>query len=115
MKELICITCPRGCHLKVDDQMNVTGNFCPRGKAYAISEITNPVRMVTSTVKLINGKYPRVSVKTSNPIPKDKIFAVMEEINKVSLTAPVKIGDVAIKNVLGLNSDIVVTKNIENK
>jgi len=113
MKELICITCPRGCNLKIDDNMNVTGNFCPRGKAYAISELTHPVRVVTSTVKLTNSKYPRVSVKTNNPIPKDKIFDVMNEINKVTLKAPVKIGDIAIKNVLNLNSDIVVTKNID--
>lgn len=113
MKELICITCPRGCNLKIDDSMNVTGNFCPRGKAYAISELTHPVRVVTSTVKLTNSKYPRVSVKTNNPIPKDKIFDVMNEINKVTLKAPVKIGDIAIKNILNLNVDIVVTKNID--
>lgn len=112
MKELICITCPRGCHLKVDDKMNVTGNFCPRGKIYAINELTHPVRVVTSTVKLMGSIYPRVSVKTKDPIPKDKIFEVMNEINKVTLKAPVHIGDVAIKNVLGLNIDVVVTKNI---
>ena len=112
MKELICITCPRGCHLKVDDNMNVTGNFCPRGKTYAINELTHPVRVVTSTVKLTGSVYSRVSVKTKDPIPKDKIFEVMKEINKVTLKTPVKIGDVAIKNVLGLNVDVVVTKNI---
>ena len=112
MKELICITCPRGCHLKVDDNMNVTGNFCPRGKTYAINELTHPVRVVTSTVKLTGSVYPRVSVKTKDPIPKDKIFDVMKEINKVTLKVPVKIGDIAIKNVLGLNVDVVVTKNI---
>lgn len=113
MKELICITCPRGCHLKVDDKMNVTGNFCPRGKIYALNELTHPVRVVTSTVKLTDSKYPRVSVKTASPVPKDKIFMVMEAINKVTLKAPVKIGDVAIKNVLGLNIDVLVTKNID--
>ena len=112
MKELICITCPRGCHLKVDDKMNVTGNFCPRGKVYAINELTHPVRVVTSTVKLTGSIYPRVSVKTKDPIPKDKIFDVMNEINKVKLNAPVHIGDVVIKNVLGLGVDVVITKNL---
>ena len=112
MKELICITCPRGCHLKVDDNMNVTGNFCPRGKTYAINELTHPVRVITSTVKLTGSVYPRVSVKSKDPIPKDKIFDVMKEINKVTLKTPVHIGDIAIKNVLGLNVDIIVTKNI---
>ncbi len=112
MKELICITCPRGCRLKVDDKMNVTGNFCPRGVTYAINELTHPVRVVTSTVKLKNSIYSRVSVKTKNPVPKDKIFDVMNEINKVELKAPVKINDIAIKNVLGLGVDVIVTKNI---
>ncbi|MCQ2792434.1 MAG: DUF1667 domain-containing protein [Bacilli bacterium] len=112
MKELVCIVCPRGCQLKVDDKMNVTGNFCPRGKAYAISELTHPVRVVTSTVKLKNSQYVRVSVKTSQAIPKEKMFAVMEEINKVTLSSPVHIGDIALKNVLNLGVDVVVTKNI---
>ena len=113
MKELTCIVCPRGCRLKVDDEMNVTGNFCPRGKAYAISELTNPVRVVTSSIKVSNRPYTLVSVKTSNPIPKGKIFEVMEEINKLKVDAPVRIGDIVKKNILGLDSDIIITKNID--
>lgn len=112
MKELICIVCPRGCRLKVDDSNNVTGNFCPRGAKYAIQELTNPTRVVTSTVKLKGSSYKRVSVKTSAPIPKDKIFDVMEEINKATVNAPTHIGDIVIKNVLNLNADIIITKNI---
>ncbi len=113
MKEFTCIICPRGCRLKVDDQMNVTGNTCPRGKDYAISELTNPVRTITSSVRVNNRDDLLVSVKTSGPIPKGKIFDVMEEINKVSVSAPTRIGDVALKNVLGLGVDILITKNID--
>ncbi len=112
MKEFICIVCPRGCHLKVDDNMNVTGNTCPRGKVYALNEITNPTRMITSTVAIESSELCRVPVMTSSPIPKGKIFDVMAEINKVRVKAPVKINDVIIKNVLGLNSDIIATRNI---
>ena len=112
MKEFICIVCPRGCHLKVDDDMNVTGNTCPRGKVYALNEITNPTRMITSTVAIESKELNRVPVMTSSPIPKGKIFDVMQEINKVRIKAPVKIGDVIIKNVLGLDSDIIATRNI---
>ncbi len=112
MKEFICIVCPRGCHLKVDDNMNVTGNTCPRGKVYALNEITNPTRMITSTVAIESTELKRLPVMTSMPIPKGKIFDVMEEINKVRIKAPVKIGDVIIKNVLGLESDIIATRNI---
>ena len=112
MKEFICIVCPRGCHLKVDDDMNVTGNTCPRGKVYALNEITNPTRMITSTVAIESKELSRVPVMTSSPIPKGKIFDVMQEINKVRIKAPVKIGDVIIENVLGLNSNIIATRNI---
>ena len=111
-RNLICICCPRGCRLKVDENMNVTGNFCPRGAKYAIDELTHPTRIVTSTVKVSGGERPLSSVKTASPIPKEKIFAVMEEINKVEIKAPIEIGDVVIKNVLGLDVDIIATENV---
>lgn len=113
MKNLICIICPRGCHLQVDDNNNVTGNSCNRGKVYAIQELTSPTRIVTSTIKVLGGNLKRVSVKTNKPIPKDKIFEVMKEIDKTKLSAPVAIGEVLISNVLGLNSDVVATREIK--
>lgn len=113
MKELICITCPRGCHLSVDDNLNVTGNMCPRGAMYAKAELTHPVRMVTSTVVVKAKSECRLPVKTKEPIPKELIFKVMEEIDKVQVNAPIEIGDVVIKNVLGTGVDIVATKDIK--
>ncbi len=113
MKELTCIVCPRGCRLQVDDDMNVTGNFCPRGKQYALSELTNPVRTITTSIRVSNRSHTLVSVKTTNPVPKGKIFEVMEEIDKISVKAPVRIGQIVKTKVLGLDSDIVITKNID--
>lgn len=113
MKEFTCIICPRGCRLTIDDNQNVTGNTCPRGKQYAISEVTNPVRTITSSVRVSNREDTLVSVKTSGPIPKAKIMEVMEEINKLYVSAPTKIGDVVQKDILGLGVDILVTKNID--
>ena len=113
MKDLICITCPRGCHLQVDDNLNVTGNMCPKGAVYAKAELTHPVRMVTSSVTVISEVESRLPVKTKDPIPKELIFNVVEEIKKVKVNAPIKIGDVIIKDVLGSGVDIVATKNIE--
>ena len=113
MKEFTCIVCPRGCRLTIDDNMNVTGNTCPRGKEYAISEVTNPVRTITSSVRVTNREDLLVSVKTSGAIPKGKIFQVMAKINKIGVKAPCKIGQVVLSNVLGLGVDIVITKNID--
>lgn len=113
MKELTCIVCPRGCRLTIDDDLKVTGNSCPRGAEYAVNEMTNPKRMITSFMRVKNREDCVVSVKTSASIPKGMIFQVMEEINKVGVDAPTHIGDIAIKNVLGTGADIVITKNVK--
>ena len=114
MKELICINCPLGCHLSVDDvdvqNIKVAGNTCPRGVTYAVSEVTAPKRMVTSSVPVTGSKVKRVSVKTSAPIPKDKIFQCLAEIKNVTATAPVAIGDVLLANVCGTDVNIIATR-----
>lgn len=113
IKEMVCIICPRGCQLKVDENNVVTGNTCIRGEKYAISELTNPVRTITTSIRVDNRIDTLVSVKTNKPIPKGKIFEVMKEIDKHSVSAPVKIGQIVIKNILGLDADVVITKNID--
>ncbi len=112
MRELVCIVCPRGCHLKIDDSLNVTGNACPRGEAYARAETTHPTRVVTSTVRLVGGQIPRLPVKTGAPVPKELIGSVMAELSRVTVTAPVKVGDVVISDVLGTGADVVATREI---
>ncbi|MCR5278732.1 MAG: DUF1667 domain-containing protein [Lachnospiraceae bacterium] len=118
-KNLTCIGCPMGCALTVEyepgnrDSVKVTGNTCKRGELYAIDEVTNPTRTVTGTVRLGNRKGLVVPVKTKTPIPKDRIFDVANEMMKISLNAPVRIGDTACANVCGTGSDLVVTGNIE--
>ena len=112
-KELTCIICPRGCTLTVNienSNVSVSGNSCPKGEQYGSNECTNPTRTVTSIVRVTNREDTMVSVKTSIPIPKDKIFEVMGEIRKVSVEAPVKIGDVIISDLFG--ADIISTKEI---
>ena len=99
MKELICIICPRGCHLKVDDDFNVTGNSCPRGAVYAKTELTHPTRTLTSTVRIMSLKEVRLPVKSKEPLPKERIFDAMEIVNKTIVKAPIKIGDVVIKDI----------------
>lgn len=105
-----------GCGITVElndngEVVSVTGNTCKRGDAYARSEMTHPVRSLTSTVKVKGGVHPVVPVKSAKPIPKEKMFECMEQINSVTLDAPVKIGDVVIENVLGTGVDIVATNN----
>lgn len=114
MKELICICCPKGCHLHVDEEKDyaVTGNSCPQGAEYGRTECIAPTRVVTSTVVLADGVYPRCPVKTAAPIPKGKIFAVMQAIDNVRLTAPVTIGQIVLANAAETGINIVATRTI---
>lgn len=117
MKELICINCPMGCHLTVDDSdkdnIIVTGNTCPRGKTYGINEVLHPLRMVTSSVRIKNGKTKVVSIKTKEPIPKELIFKALNFLKDIEVEAPIKIGDVIVKNILDTNVDVIATSNVE--
>lgn len=116
-KSLICIGCPMGCMLSVTlengEVTEVTGNTCKRGDIYARKEVTNPTRIVTSTVKVSNGTLAMVSVKTKTDIPKGKIFDCVKALKTVCVKAPVHIGDVILENVADTGVDIIATKNVE--
>lgn len=114
--KLICINCPRGCELnveKVNGEYEVTGNFCVRGKTYAVNELTNPLRTVTTTIAIDSKKYIRLPVISTNPVPKDKVLEVVKSLGSVKVKAPIKMGEVIVKSVLGLESDIIASKTIE--
>ena len=108
-RTLTCIACPLGCTLSVElegkDIISVSGNTCPRGKDYAISECTHPVRTLTTTMRCENGEL--VSVKTSKPIPKERVFDALAVINKTVARLPIAVGDVLITDLFG--SDVVAT------
>ena len=115
---MICIACPLGCKMKIETVVNgstdhiITGNKCPRGEQYAIKEMTNPTRMVTSTVLIENSHLPLLPVRTSGAIPKDKIFACMQVLDEVKVQGPVKMGDVVVENLLGLGIDIIASRSM---
>ena len=118
MTELTCICCPMGCRLSVekkDNEFVVTGNGCPRGKKYAVEELTAPTRTVTSSVKAVGGDCLMVSVKTDKPIAKELIFASLKTLENVTLTAPVHIGDVGVENIAGSGVNFVATREVNKK
>lgn len=122
-KNLTCINCPMGCQLTVtfeqangkvnESSVEVTGNNCPRGALYAVSEITNPTRTVTGTVSISNRAGRVVSVKTKTPIPKNMISEVAKCLMDIKVQAPVKIGDVVLCDICKTGSDLVITKNVD--
>lgn len=115
VRELTCICCPMGCSLTVameEGAIKVTGNSCNRGIEYGRKEVLSPTRIVTSSVPVIGGNFDMVSVKTSQDIPKDKIFDCMKEIRKVTVQAPVSIGDVILADCAGTGVAVVATRNV---
>lgn len=115
-RELTCIGCPMGCLVTVEmdgeNILSVTGQTCKRGEIYAKKEVTDPTRVVTSTVKVEGGRRERVSCKTREDIPKEKIALVMADINRAVIQAPVKIGDILIENVAETGVPVVATANV---
>lgn len=117
-KKLTCICCPLGCSIEADMQggsvVTVRGNGCPNGEKYAHTELTAPVRTLTSTVALANSKSGMrlAPVRSSEPIPKDKLFDCMKEIANISVSAPVHIGDTVLQNAAGTGISIIITRDI---
>lgn len=117
LREFTCIICPNSCDITVElegeEIRSITGAACKRGVAYVNQELTAPMRTIATSVAVKKGTMPLVSVRLDQPIPKEQIFAVMEELKKVELEAPVRTGDCVIRDILGLGSNVIVTKNVD--
>lgn len=120
-RDIVCIECPNGCELHAEyeegkpDSIKVEGAMCPHGIEYAKREIFHPSRVITTSIFVEDGEIPLVSVKTDKPIPKEKMFEVIEEIKKTKVQAPVKIHDVLIKDVASTGANVVATKSINRR
>lgn len=117
IKKMTCIECPQGCLLEVDIEgghvIKLSGHKCAKGEIYAKQEIENPERILTSTVLTHGLPVKMLSVRTSRPIPKAKLFEAMKEIKKIRLSKPVKVGDIIVKDLLGLGADLIATRSAE--
>lgn len=114
MTNIICITCPKGCHLSVDENNDyaVTGNACPRGAVYGKNELLHPVRVITSTVRIEGALLPRLPVKTDRPLPKEKMFECMTLIDNLCVQSPVQVGQILAENILDTDVNIVAAKSL---
>ena len=104
-----------GCALRVEirgEEITVQGNTCSQGEKYAKAEVVNPMRKLTSTVRLTGGAIGRVPVKTASEVPKGRMFDCMEEIRAAQAAAPVHVGDVLIRNCAGTGVDVIATRDV---
>jgi len=110
--KLICTVCNKDCLLLVSDDLSVTGNLCPEGAVYAMQEIKNPVRTVTSTVKILGALHVRCPVKSLCPIDKSLMFDAIKRLDRVELIAPVESGEVVISDICGTGVAFVTTRSM---
>ncbi|MFZ2413802.1 MAG: DUF1667 domain-containing protein, partial [Candidatus Cryosericum sp.] len=107
--EVTCIVCPTGCKVRVVKEgtrvIEVSGNTCKRGEAYAAQEAVAPRRTLTTSIKVTGGDFTLVSVKSAAPVPKGRLFDLMKAVQKLQTTAPIQVGDVVVHDVLGLGVD----------
>jgi len=117
-KEVICIVCPKGCHVKTsyyDGKWSFKYNECQRGPEYVKKELTNPTRVITSTVVIEDAIDRRLPIYTNGGVPKDMIFDVMKELSKIRVSAPIKMNDLIIENILDTGIDVLASKTYEKK
>ena len=116
IKRMICIECPNGCELSVDIEngkvSEVSGNQCPKGEKYAVSEVENPVRVLTTSVLAVGMARKMVSVRTDRPIPKADLFKAMDEVKKIRVTKPLHTGDIIAENFLGSGANLIATREV---
>ncbi len=114
LKKITCIECPKGCVLAVDIEnckaIKVSGNKCPKGEEYAITEVESPVRILTSVVLGAGLDLKMIPVRTDRPIPKSRILEAMDEIKKIKVNKPLNTGDIVIKNFLGLSANLIAAR-----
>ncbi|NLZ29031.1 MAG: DUF1667 domain-containing protein [Firmicutes bacterium] len=118
-KEIMCIQCPKACLVAVEfdnqgSMVSVKNNLCKKGEKYALQEAINPVRILTTTVKVENKKddYLMLPVKTDGAIPKALLHGAMRELSSVVIRNSVKIGEVVLENIQGSNINVISTGEI---
>lgn len=113
-KEVICLSCPNGCHITVQETSpgayQFQGAKCERGEVYAYEEITDPKRVVTAVVQTDSEEMPYIPVKTDKPVHKRYIEPLLAQLYKQKISLPVTCGQVIIQNCMGTGVNVVITR-----
>ena len=113
-KNIICIECPNGCHVSIDTDagkvVKISGNKCPKGEKYALSEVKNPMRVLTTSVLVEDMPFKMLAVKTDKPIPKAELVNAMVEVKKIRVKKPIHVGGIVAENFMGLDVNLVATR-----
>jgi CxxC motif-containing protein len=118
-REMTCIVCPNGCQLAVtvstEGQPEVRGALCKKGEEYARAELLNPVRTLTTTVRVSGGELPLVSVRTARPVPKAVMREAAKVLSHVEVAAPIALHQMVVRNLLGTGIEVLATREIRSR
>ena len=115
IKVIRCIVCPTGCEIHAKQGakgVEFSGYTCKRGLEYAQQEFYEPKRILTSTIRVDDGFLPLVPIRTDKPILKDKLNEALNVIATKVIKAPVIMGDILIENILGLEANVIASRNL---
>jgi len=116
MKQITCITCPIGCRITIeaaDGGYVLSGNKCPKGERFAQTELTAPIRSLTTTVRTAFPAMPVLPVRTNGEVPKEKISDIIRELSKITITEKIGIGETVVANIAGTGCDIIATSDMD--
>lgn len=119
VKEYTCIVCPLSCQITLKanngEMVDITGYTCKRGENFVRNEYTNPVRTLTTVVKLEGSNYDCLPVISDGGIPKDELPECLEELKNVTIVAPIKMGDIVVENILNTDVNIISAKSVKER
>jgi CxxC motif-containing protein len=123
-RQFVCVLCPKGCVIAVEvpegaaeqdfDRLELTGHQCKHGVEYARQELAEPLRVLTTTVR-VKGIEKMLSVRSSQPLPLARLFEVVETLDNCLVQPPIACGQVIHRNILGLGIDIIATWSIPSE
>ncbi len=117
VRVVTCIICPVGCRARVTIEngkiSKIEGLECPRGEEYVTGELEAPVRDFFTTIRIKGAMTPILPVRSTQPIPKDKIMDCILELASIVVDAPIKAGDIIVKNPLGLGVNVIATRDMD--
>ncbi len=118
-KHFTCVICPIGCEIDVQledgNVVSTEGNKCAKSEEFVLQELKEPMRILTTTIRIRGAKWAMLPVRTDEPIPKRLLFRVIKELANIEMQAPVKVSDVIIGDIAGTGANIVATRNMKRE
>jgi CxxC motif-containing protein len=118
-KHFVCVVCPVGCEIDVVHDgskiLSMEGNKCEKSEEFVSQELIEPMRILTTTVRIEGSRWPVIPVRTDKSVPKRLFPRIMRQLRRVELQAPVSMLDVVVRDIVGTVADVVATRTMPHK